>query len=91
MKYKFTHRYLSIIFILATLLGVFHHHDDLNVHNDCQICTIQSTIADADTPSQTSYFTKLDILHDNTVVKFINLHSKTVTNPLHARAPPKIV
>jgi len=91
MKYKFLHKYFSIIFIIATLMGVFHHHNDLKIHNDCQICTIQSSIADADTPSQTPYFTQLDILHDILVPKLICLHSKTLTNPLHARAPPKIV
>jgi len=91
MKYKFLHRYFSIIFIIATLMGVFHHHNDLKIHNDCQICTIQASIANADTPIQTPYFTQLDILHDNLIVKLISLDSKTIINPLHARAPPKIV
>ena len=91
MRYKFLHKYISIIFIIATLIGVFHHHDDFKIHNDCQICTIQSSIADTDTPSQTSYFTQLDILHDNLALKLISLDSKTITSPLHARAPPKIV
>ena len=91
MIYKFLRKYISIIFIVATFMGVFHHHNDLKSHNDCPICTLQSSIADADTPTQTPYFTKLNILHDDLILKLISLHSKGITNPLHARAPPKIV
>ena len=91
MRYKLLHKYFSIIFIIATLMGVFHHHNDLQIHNDCQICTIQSSIANADTPSKTAYFTKLNILHDNLTLKLITSDSNTLTYPLHARAPPKIV
>jgi len=83
--------YISLIFIVATFIGVFHHHNDLKQHNDCQICTIQSSIADADTPVEAIYFTRLDIKPDDIVKTSKSIYSKTLTNPLKARAPPSLV
>ena len=87
----FTKKYIALIFVLATFMGVLHHHDDFKVHNDCQICTIQSSIADADTPVEVLYFTQLNIASKSTVKIPKTLHSKTLTNTLKARAPPTIV
>ena len=87
----FTKKYIALIFVLATFMGVLHHHDDFKVHNDCQICTIQSSIADADTPVEVLYFTQLNIASKSTVKIPKTRHSKTLTNPLKARAPPTIV
>ena len=87
---RFFRKYLSIIFILATLVGVFHHHDDLKQHNDCQICLLQSNIANADTPVDVVYLSQLDIAHEAIVVKLANLHGKRIKNTLNARAPPHI-
>lgn len=87
---RFFRKYLSIIFVFATLMGVFHHHHDLKQHNDCQICSIQSSIANADTPVDVVYLSQLDIASESIVVKFINLHSKKTKNYLNARAPPYI-
>ena len=90
MIHKFFRKYLSIIFIFATLLGVFHHHNDLKQHNDCQICTIQSSIANADTPVDVLYLSNIEIIHESILTKLVNLHSKTTQNFLNARAPPSL-
>jgi len=90
MKPKFLSRYFSIIFIVATLMGVFHHHDDLKQHNDCQICTIQNSIADSDTPLEVIYLTKLENLSQCIISIPANSQIKEIQNPLNARAPPKI-
>ena len=87
----FTKKYIALIFVLATFMSVLHHHNDFKVHNDCQICTIQSSIADADTPVEVLYFTRLDIALNFTLKTPKILHSKEIKNPLKARAPPKIV
>jgi len=71
-------------------MGVFHHHNDLKQHNDCQICSIQSSIADADTPIDIIYLSHLDIKSESIIVKLHNLHSKKTPNFLNARAPPYI-
>jgi len=88
MVNRFCRKYLSIIFIVATLMGVLHHHDDLKQHSDCQICTVQSSIANADTPVDIVYFTKLDIFTESIVTALINLHTQAQRNSLNARAPP---
>ncbi len=71
-------------------MGVFHHHHDLKQHNDCKICTVQSSLAHADTPVEVHYLTKLEILHESIFTPLASLHVKKVHNQLNARAPPKI-
>jgi|FLOH01.1.fsa_nt_gi hypothetical protein len=88
MRFKLPKSFFSIVFVLATLLGVFHHHDELTPHNDCQICTIQSSIADADTPSETSYLSKIELFSDTAISKFPVLHVCQQSILLKARAPP---
>ena len=87
---RFFRKYLSIIFVIATFMGVFHHHNDLKQHNDCKICTIQSSIANADTPVDTVYITKLEIFSESIATAFASLHVQKIYNPEKARAPPKI-
>ena len=90
MKLKFFKNYFSIIFVVATLMGVFHHHDNLKPHNDCQICTIQSSIADADTPIETLYLTILEQSSEATLSSLFSLTQKESYSTLQARAPPFI-
>ena len=85
---SFLRKYLSIIFLVATLLGGMHHHNDLKQHSDCKICTIQSSMANADTPVDVVYVSQLDIFHEVIVTQLKNLTTKKVFNPLNARAPP---
>ena len=87
---KLLKKYFSIIFVLATLIGVLHHHNDLNIHNDCQICTIQSNIANADTPPNRVYVTELSNYSESIVSTLLTPHADVKQNPLNARAPPKI-
>ena len=84
----FVKKYISIIFLLSTFLGVFHHHDDILQHNDCQICVIQSSIADVDTPSDTVYFTKLELFSESTKGNLPKLSLIKHYSQLNARAPP---
>jgi len=90
MKYNFLRKYLSIIFLVATLFGEMHHHNDLKQHNDCKICIIHASMAHVDTPVDVLYVTQLDIFHEAIVKQLTNLHSLKLTNPLNARAPPHL-
>jgi hypothetical protein len=90
MIYRFFRKYLSIIFVLATFMGVFHHHNDLKQHNDCKICTVQSSLAHADTPVEAHYLTNLELVNESVVTVLVSLHVKKIHNYFHARAPPKI-
>jgi hypothetical protein len=85
---RFLNKYLSIIFLLATLLGVFHHHDDLKQHNSCQICTLQARIANADTPVAVIYLSDITLVSESIITPLHDLHSKALIRTLHQRAPP---
>lgn len=91
MLRKLLKRYFSTIFIVATLMGVFHTHHDLKPHNDCQICTIQSSIADADTPTDSLYLTRLSLIHEVVSAKLPILNTTKLNSTKQARAPPKLV
>jgi len=88
MKKKLIVKYLSIVFVFATLLATLHHHNDFQEHNDCQICTIQNSIADADTPSDTIYITLLTLPSKRVITHLQNLQAQVSEHILSARAPP---
>ncbi|MDQ7067900.1 MAG: hypothetical protein Q9M40_07935 [Sulfurimonas sp.] len=85
---KWLRKYFATVFVLATLMGVFHHHTDLKVHEDCQICTIASSIADADTPIEQTYLLELQTVLDTSVVCKVFIYLDEVYKPLNSRAPP---
>ena len=85
---KFIRRYISTLFIVAMSMGVFHHHNDLKQHNDCQICTISHNLVDIDTPIEVSYLTTLTLKSDSITAKLADLHQKAVISTLQVRAPP---
>ena len=84
----FVKKYLSIIFLVATFMGVFHHHDDFQQHSDCQMCIIQASIANADTPSDVLYISKLELLSEVTKGNLPQFFLKEHNAPLRARSPP---
>jgi len=87
---KFLNKYLSIIFVLTTFMGGFHHHQDSQTHDNCQICVVQSNIFDMDIPLETVYFTKLDLFTQAVYTNFTTQRTNKEQNTLNARAPPKI-
>ncbi len=90
MIHRFLKKYLSIIFLLASFMGVFHHHNDLKQHNDCKICMVQSSLAHADTPVAVHYLTKLELSTESILTPLVSLHVRQVFNFIQARAPPVI-
>jgi len=82
-------KYFTIVFMLATLLGSMHHHNDLKQHNNCQICTLQSSLSHADTPVDTLYITKLTLVSEATIADLSHLVANPTQILLQARAPPK--
>ena len=83
-------KYFSIVFVLATLLGGMHHHNDLKQHNDCQICTLQSSLSHADTPVDTLYVQEIRLQAQTPVAALSNLVASAAQIALTARAPPSI-
>lgn len=87
---RFFRKYLSIIFIFATFIGTFHHHHDFKQHNDCQICSVQSNMGNADMPTEVEYLSYLDNPSESIITQLNSLPSKKTPNFLHARAPPHL-
>ena len=82
-------RYFTVVFLLGTLLGVLHHHDDLKQHNDCKICLVKSNLSHADTPVDVVFLTDIDLVSEGTVGTLFDLVTTAKPTSLHARAPPK--
>lgn len=88
MKKKFLVKYLSIIFILASMMGSLHHHNDMQVDNDCQICTISHNVIDIDTPTDLNYFTLLSKISEAPISSLKSLQIQEKQLSFSARAPP---
>ena len=86
---RFLKQNLSILFMLANFMGSSHHHGDLQSHADCQICVIQSNVADVDAPVDALYLTPLCARHEKIETKLKPKIQDKEQNSLHARAPPK--
>lgn len=83
-------KYFALIFIISTFIGVFHHHDDLLEHSDCKVCTIQSSIADGDTPVKVSYLSAIETPKDKIQRALVTLHVSRQKSTNYARAPPLV-
>jgi|GEM_PF-610004 len=90
MIQKFLRKYLSIIFIFATLFSVSHIHNDLAQHSDCQICIIEANTQNIDTPTDAVYLSIIDVVAESPLKELISLHAVELTTNLKARAPPSI-
>ena len=88
MKRRWLKKYLVIVFIISTFIGVFHHHNDLKQHNECQICTVQSSIANADMPTETVYLSEIKIYSEEVESNFPTFSKNRNRILLKARAPP---
>jgi len=88
MKQKLLVKYISIIFVIATFMGSMHHHNDLKVHSDCQICSISHNVSDIDTPTEVSYFSLLSNVSETILGSLKNLQTEHIELSFHSRAPP---
>ncbi len=82
-------KYFSILYLLATLLGVLHHHDDLKQHNDCKICLVKSNLTHADTPDDAVFLPPVNFISEPTSGKLSVIVITAKPTSLQARAPPK--
>jgi len=88
MKQKLVAKYISIIFIIATFMGTLHYHNDIQEHNDCQICTIQNDLTNVDTPSDVEYV-QSDLIQNKAILTSLkNFQQQKNTFTFSARAPP---
>ena len=90
MLRRFFKKYFVVIFVIATFMGVFHHHNDFKQHLDCKIHLLKTNLAAIDTPVEVTYLTQLSVVSDAVIMPLFNLHSDLLQKSLHAREPPKI-
>jgi hypothetical protein len=88
MKKKLLVKYISIIFMIATFMGSLHHHNDLQEHNNCQICTISHNVANIDTPIDVNYLVLFTIVSEATLASLPNFQIEKQKLTFSARAPP---
>ena len=88
MVKRFLRKYLVVVFVLATLVGAFHHHEDAKIHNDCKICVIHSNLVNIDTPSEAVYLSLLTLSGEAIVTPFANLFERSLHHTYLSRAPP---
>ncbi len=86
IKKKYQLFILALVFV-GTILSSFHHHDDMLVDEDCQVCIIQHVFAAADIPDAISLqelivFLFVPLLGRETYLSF----TRIVSAP--SRAPP---
>ena len=81
-------KFISIIFVFATLMASSHHHNDLQSHIDCQICTIENTLSLADTPIDVFYLTELYIINEAIIGFLDDILLQKEHHYFSARAPP---
>ena len=41
-------KFLSLLLLVGTLLGIFHHHNDLKPHPNCSVCVLKHNLAHGD-------------------------------------------
>ncbi len=90
MKCMSIKKYFSIVFLLAIFATSFHSHDNISSHENCQICTIISSINDADIPPEVCYFTHLSLQHEAILTCEASFHLSNINTTLHSRAPPHL-
>ena len=69
-------------------MGSMHHHNDMQSHSDCQICTIQNNVTDIDTPSDVNYLVLFSTISEATLSSLENLQTEKKHFTFSARAPP---
>ncbi|MEN4045449.1 MULTISPECIES: hypothetical protein [unclassified Sulfurimonas] len=85
---KILRKYFAALFVLATLMAVFHHHSDLEVHEDCQICSISSNIFDGDIQREPVYLPTLGQTLCFVPVSTLFIYINEIYTPRNPRAPP---
>ena len=87
MRLHYVKKLLASLFLVATFLGAFHHHDDTGVHQDCPIHILEASIISGDITLE-SLLEKIDIAYQ-VPLETIDQHRDTSVNFTYfGRAPP---
>ncbi len=75
------------MFLAATFLAAFHHHDDAGVHEDCPIHILEASIISGDIPPK-SLLEKIEIVYQTPLEAIVPHPDTSVTTTYFGRAPP---
>ena len=81
-------KYFIVIFAVATLLGVLHHHDDFKQHSNCQLCLLKSNLSHADASAGAHTLPNLDFVKERIVCILPDPLIFSSKNTIQVRAPP---
>jgi len=87
MGLSYVKKLLASLFLVATFLGAFHHHDDTGLHQDCPIHILEASIASGDIPL-ISLLEKIEVIYQVSQEAIV-LHTDTSAYFAYfGRAPP---
>lgn len=89
MKRGLTGKIAAAVLLLSTLLGALHHHSDLKVHSDCNVCTLQANMGAADICTAPDTM-PLSFSYYPPAFKPLSVPRLKSTQRLSVRAPPYI-
>ncbi len=75
------------MFLVATFLGAFHHHDDTGLHQDCPIHILEASLVSGDIPL-TSLLGKIEIVYQILPEAIVTHTDTSVYFGYFGRAPP---
>lgn len=87
MKRGFRGKIAAVVLLLSTLLGALHHHGDLKMHSDCNICTLQTNMGAADICTAPGVV-PLSFVYYPPAFKPLSVPRLKSTHRLSVRAPP---
>jgi len=87
MRTAYIKKLLASLFLVATFLAAFHHHDDAGVHEDCPIHILEASIISGDIPSK-SLLEKIEFVHHIPLEAIVPHTDTSLTFTYFGRAPP---
>ena len=87
MRDSYIKKLLASLFLVATFLGAFHHHNDIGVHQDCPIHILEASLVSGDIPLL-SLFEKVDIAYPAPAGSISIYIDTSVNSGYFGRAPP---
>lgn len=87
MRVSNVKKLFASLFLVATFLGAFHHHDDTGIHQDCPIHILEASLVSGDIPI-VSLLEKIDISYLSPS-EVHDIHADTsLSFTYFGRAPP---
>jgi len=88
MKSSYAKKLLASLFLVATFLAAFHHHDDGGLHHDCPVHILEASIISGDIPPASSLLGKIENVYQMPLEATHIYTDSSVHFAYSGRAPP---